>query len=259
MSVEPATVDDGPAQAVQTLAEQRRAWESRPLVRRLYTGWYQLIAARLAPVPGPTVEVGSGCGTFKEFMPATIATDVFATPWADRIADAERLPFADGELANLVMIDVLHHVQRPAAALAEAERTLAPGGRLIMVEPYCSPLSAFGYRRFHHEPLDLTADPDARAVASSDDPFDANIALPTLIFWRRPELLERWAPALRAIERRRLAWLAYPLSGGFTGRRLLPEWLAGAALAIERGLGPVLCPLAAFRCLVVVERDVAVT
>ncbi len=47
--------------------------------------------------------------------------------------------------------------------------------------------------------------------------------------------------------------LAYPLSGGFTGRPLVP---AGLGLRLRR-LEPLLTPLApllAFRCLVVLER-----
>jgi SAM-dependent methyltransferase len=249
--------DDTATQAaiVATLREQRHAWDTRPAVRHLYTRWFGLVAEQLANLDGPTIEVGAGCGQFHDFMPDSVPTDIVTTPWADTQADAEDLPFDDGSAANLVMIDVLHHVPHPAVALAEAERVLMPGGRLVVVEPYCSPLSTFGYRRFHHEPLDLTADPAAPVDQSSDDPFDSNIAIPTLIFWRRPELLREWSPRLHVIGRRRLAWLAYPLCGGFTGRPLLPP--AGIRLAdrVDALTEALVGPLGGYRCLVSVEKE----
>lgn len=52
-------------------------------------------------------------------------------------AAGEALPLPDGALDDLVYFNALHHV--PArdldAALAEAHRTLKPGGRLLAVEP----------------------------------------------------------------------------------------------------------------------------
>jgi hypothetical protein len=35
---------------------------------------------------------------------------------ADRVVDAEALPYADGELANVALLDVYHHLSRPAGA-----------------------------------------------------------------------------------------------------------------------------------------------
>jgi hypothetical protein len=55
------------------------------------------------------------------------------------------------------------------------------------------------------------------------------------------------------VERQRLALLVYPLSGGFTGRQLLPRAMEPLANACERLLTP-LAPLLAYRCLVVLER-----
>src|ERR671922_22176 len=66
----------------ETLAVQRRAWAERPLVRDLYRSWFRRVERRLSRVEGPTVELGSGIGTFKEFMPDVVATDVVPTEWA---------------------------------------------------------------------------------------------------------------------------------------------------------------------------------
>ena len=239
---------DGSGQALQVL---RDAWEERPLVRALYHDWYRLIAARLARGGGPTVELGCGIGTFKEFMPEVVATDVEPSPWADEVVDAQRLPYADGSVRNLVLVDVIHHLEDPVACLAEAQRVLAPGGRLVALEPFCSPLAKVAYTRFHEEHLDASVDPFAGAQ-SGDDPWDANIALPTLLFWRDLDRLRRELPQLAVVSRERLAWLVYPLSGGFSGRPLLTPRIGSALLRVERAFP--LERLAAFRCLVTLER-----
>jgi SAM-dependent methyltransferase len=46
--------------------------------------------------------------------------------------DAARLGFGDGSFDAVVMLDVLDILADPAAALAEAARVLAPGGRLMV-------------------------------------------------------------------------------------------------------------------------------
>jgi len=51
-----------------------------------------------------------------------------------RAGTLEALPLGDGGLDAAVMILVLHHVADPARALAEAARTLKPGGRLVVVD-----------------------------------------------------------------------------------------------------------------------------
>ena len=157
----------GQAESVlEQLRSQRTAWERRPLLRALYAEWYNRVAAQLAQVEGPTVELGCGIGTFKEFLPQTVATDVVPTPWADAVVDAQQLPHADSSVANLVLIDVLHHLPKPGRFLAEAERVLRPRGRVVLVDPYCSPISTPLYKVFHFEPTDLGADPFRDAAQS---------------------------------------------------------------------------------------------
>lgn len=50
-------------------------------------------------------------------------------------AVGERLPFADGAFRAILSHEVLEHVADDAATAAEAVRTLAPGGRLIVFVP----------------------------------------------------------------------------------------------------------------------------
>jgi ubiquinone/menaquinone biosynthesis C-methylase UbiE len=47
-----------------------------------------------------------------------------------RVADAEDLPFPDDEFDIVYSWGALHHTPNPAQALAEAQRVLAPGGKL---------------------------------------------------------------------------------------------------------------------------------
>ena len=238
---------------VEALAEQQRAWAERPLVRDLYREWFEALAARMSTVPGVSVELGSGIGRFREACPSVVTTDVEPTPWADRVADAEDLPFGESEIANLVLIDVFHHLANPSRFLDEAVRVLARGGRVVILDPYCSLVSTNLYRRFHHERTDLGADPFADDARVEDGPLASNQARATLAFFRADaELAARW-PQLALVERRRLALLAYPLSGGFTRTPLVPAPLGRVLKKLEPALSWA-APALAFRCLVVLER-----
>jgi SAM-dependent methyltransferase len=239
---------------VATLREQEQAWRERPLVRQLYREWYRALVERLSDVDGVSVELGSGIGRLREVAGTRVVlTDVEQTPWSDDAVDALHLPYADGSLANIVMLDVFHHLADPARFLDEVARTLASGGRLVMIEPYCSPISTPLYRGFHQERTDTAANPFAPDPEIAHAALDSNQALPTLAFYRRlAELHRRW-PALRLVEQKRFAFLAYPLSGGLTRRPLLPLPLYPVVRLIERALRP-LAPLLAFRCLVVLQK-----
>lgn len=243
---EDATVQDA-------LDRMERRWNESALLRRIYRDWYAMVASRLAEVPGPVVELGSGIGKLREQIPDLVRTDVEPTRWADRVVDGTALPFEDGGVANLVLIDVFHHLGAHMRFLDEAARVLAPGGRLILLEPYCSRASTVAYRLLHAEPVDRSAPPFEDAAPDGSSPWDANIALPTIVFFEHArEFEERW-PRLRIVERRLLSTLVYPLSGGYTGRPLLPAaaytGLARLDTLLARRHGTTL----AFRCLVVVE------
>ncbi|MEZ5670248.1 MAG: class I SAM-dependent methyltransferase [Alphaproteobacteria bacterium] len=238
-------------------ARYRDRWLAKPVLRALYTDMYRRMAARL--VPGPTLELGGGSGNFAAFAPDVVATDIVPAPWLAAVCDAQQLPFADASFANIVLFDVLHHIERPLRFLREAARVLRPGGRIVLCEPAMTPLSRPFYTHLHPEPVDMAADPLADGPPTPGrDPFDANQAIPTLLF-RRPAGragLAAAVPALALAECRLLSLWAYPLSGGFRRWSLVPAALVPALLRLEGLLLPLLGPLQAFRLLAVVEKRV---
>jgi hypothetical protein len=113
------------------------------------------------------------------------------------------------------------------------------------------------YDRFHEEPVDMSADPFAEVAINPDrDPFDANQAIPSLLFATAAARgkFEAELPALRV---RMVDWFslfAYPLSGGFQSWSLLPAALVRPMLAFEAKVPQAVRRQIAFRMIVVLER-----
>src|SRR5215831_18385394 len=82
------------AQHQKEIESNRRAWETKPLLQRIYGGFYERILGLIDPtIPGRTVEIGSGIGNLKARLPQAIATDLFPNPWLDLTCDGYELPF----------------------------------------------------------------------------------------------------------------------------------------------------------------------
>jgi SAM-dependent methyltransferase len=251
--------DEQRARTLARFEEHRRAWERNPALRTLYAEWYGRVAAELPPVAlGPRVELGSGPGFARHFIPDLELSDIVRAPWHDREASADALPFGDATLGALVLFDVLHHLSEPRRFFAEAARSLRPGGRIVMCEPYVSPLSYPVYKLLHDEPLAMGVDPLApAATATSDatrDPFDSNQAIPSLLFGRGRRAFAEAFPALDLRTVTRLSGPSYPASGGFSRRPLLPQPLWSALHALEARLPEAAFRLIGFRMLAVVEK-----
>ncbi len=228
----------------------REIWRRKPALRAVYADIYRRIGTHRRP--GRTLEIGGGGGNLKEYVPDVVSTDILAVPWLDAVCDAQRLPFADASFANIVLVDVLHHLERPVRFLAEAERVLAPDGRLIFCEPAITPLGGLVYRFFHHEPVDMRADPLIDGPPTPGrDPYHSNQAIPTLLTGRYRAALAEKLPNLPLVKLERFSFAAYLLSGGFRSWSLLPRFAAGAVLRAEWALRGLLGPLAALRLLAV--------
>ena len=238
-----------------TLVEHRRIWEEKPALRVIYADYHRRLLS--ACPSGRVLDIGGGSAHVKHYRTDVISADILAFPGIDVVCDAHALPFAERSFCGIVMLDVLHHLERPIDFLREAARVLRPGGVLAMIEPGMTALSYPFYRYMHQEPAELGADPFRPANTRGDkDPWDSNQAIPTLLFARKPntsEVLQR-VPGLKLVATDWLSVIAYPLSGGFKPWCLVPTTLAGWLVRMEDRLPRVVRQRTAFRLFVVLER-----
>jgi ubiquinone/menaquinone biosynthesis C-methylase UbiE len=84
------------------------------------------VAAALRPLVRETVVVDLSHGMLRRAVQKSLPAVH---------APAERLPFPSGTFDRILMLDALHHVLDQRQTADELWRILAPGGRLIVVEP----------------------------------------------------------------------------------------------------------------------------
>jgi SAM-dependent methyltransferase len=122
----------------------------KPSVRRHFVG---VMAPRLSPADR-VLDLGCGPGGFLSALAphcreivgvdvvpafvdrcqATIARAGLANARALLSPDG-RVPFPGAAFDAVVMVDVIHHCERPREVLDDVRRVLAPGGRLFVFEP----------------------------------------------------------------------------------------------------------------------------
>lgn len=235
------------------LDHYRSVWDQKPVLRTVYNDIFERIASRA--VAGTTLEIGGGIGNLKERIDGLISSDIQFAPWLDLVADAQKLPFSSGALSNIVMLDVLHHIEFPALLFREASRVLRPGGRIIMAEPGITLGSKLFYRLLHHEPVQMDADPLVEGAPDRNrDPYDSNQAIPTLLATNYREKFHTMFPDLAIVETQWFSFVAYPFSGGFRSWSLMNEPMARAMLWLEKHAESALGRHFAFRLLTVIEK-----
>lgn len=236
------------------LSRHRRTWESKKILRVIYEDWYKKIIGDLNKEGGRTVELGSGSGNFKEYLPEIISSDIDPCSWLDMSFDAHKMPFEDQSLSNIVMIDVFHHLYNPLMFLNESFRVLRKGGRIIMLEPFPSPFSLMIYKRFHPEPFIFETDYFKLNDLSVKDPWDSNQAIPYLIFFKhRDKFSEIFRNKFEIIKSEKMSCVLYPASGGFENKQMIPDFMIPTFKMIEKILTPFKSVLA-FRCYLVLNK-----
>lgn len=236
----------------------RRILERKQMVQELFAGFYRRCRRAderyFAAAPARLrLELGSGAGLMKRSYSDIVTSDVKHLAWVDLVARGEELPFEDGSLRAIYAMNVFHHVSDPRIFFNEIERVVAPGGGIIMIEPYYGPVARLLFKRlFTQESYDTEADEWPRhgrqQVAS-----DANQALSYIVLRRDLARWQREFPGLELVLDDPHTHLGYLLSGGVNFRQMVPDVLRGLVLAAEDVISP-LNPLIALQHTLVVRR-----
>ena len=237
----------------ETTYLRRQIIQEKSFLRRVYEEWYNSLIKSTPEGSGAVLELGSGAGFFKNYLPSAITSECFYLPDIDCVIDGSFLPFADGSLKAIVMTDVFHHLPKPRLFLGEAARCLCPGGVVAMVEPWKTTWSDFVYSQFHHEPFL----PDAREWEfQSEGPLScANGALPWIVFCRDRKQFESEFPQLHIRSIEPMMPLLYLLSGGISLISLQPGWTFSIWRFLESLLARWMDHCAMFSKIVLVKND----
>jgi len=231
---------------------RRQIWAKKPQIRLVYQRWVKKIKKFL--VEGPLLEVGSGSGPLKDFLPQLILSDVFDLPWLDKVIDCMDMPFEKNSLGGIICIDLLHHVAKPHVFLEEAARVLKPGGRILLIEPYITVGSYLGYKLLHHEDINFKDyHKGTDKTQTKADPWQGNLALANLVFNRDLKHWKTLQPNLDIIHREIFSLLDFQAAAGFKPYAYLPHWLFKHLIKIEDWIS-FLMPVFGYRIFVVLEK-----
>jgi len=227
--------------------------QKKSFLRKIYIKWYTELAASIPMnINGSVLELGSGAGFLKEFVPGLITSEILKIPGVDIIMDGHSLPFANSSLRAIVMVDVFHHLPCVESFLSEAGRCVKSGGVIAMVEPWCTTWSRFVYKYLHHEPfLPETNEwsfPAGGALSS------ANSALPWIVFKRDRDVFMN---TFRQWEIKGISLhtpFSYLISGGLSMRSFLPARFYGVCSNIEKSLKPWRNQLSMFATIILVRK-----
>ena len=211
--------------------------QGKPFLKQFYQDCYISISKLLpGKIKGPVVELGSGGGFLKHYIPGLITSEILAIPTVDIQFDGQSMPFAGASVRAVVMLDVFHHIPRPATFLSQAAHILKPGGRLIMIEPWVTAWSRFVYRYLHHEPFD----PEVKDwhFQKGGPLTSANSALPWIVFDRDRQKFEDRFPEWQVKKISLHTPFCYLLSGGLVFKSILPAGCYPLCRRFENWLQP---------------------
>jgi SAM-dependent methyltransferase len=133
--------------------------------------WYVRFAEPWSPA-GPTahLDIGCGLGALAGYTASTGRYTTHATDISEHAVDVvrKRFPAVDAQVGSaeqviwpdklfglISIMDVLEHLENPAASLRAAKRQLAPGGAVLIAVPVYDGLSGPMIRRLDKDPSHL--------------------------------------------------------------------------------------------------------
>jgi len=235
----------------QTTTIRRRLINEKNFLRLIYDEWYKSVAEALPSGPGPILEIGSGAGFMGDYVPGLVTSEMFPCQGIRVVLNAMQMPLADDTLRAIVMTGVLHHIPDVRRFFSEATRCLRPGGVIVMIEPWVTPWSRQIYTRLHHEPFEPAA--QEWGFTSTGPLSDANGALPWILFDRDRAQFAHEFPSWRLQSIKPTMPFRYLLSGGVSGRSLMPGWSFGPWCFLEKLFQPWMNWWAMFARIILVK------
>lgn len=206
--------------------------KQKKILYNLYLDFYKYLKKTKHP-KGKVVEIGSGGGFMKEVFPDVVTSDVIKGPDIDLVFSATNMPFKKGSISAFLLFDVFHHIKDPEKALQEMYRCLKKGGKIVMIEPFVSPLSFIIFRFLHPEKTGFNTRGNWY-VSGTGRMSDANPAIPWIIFIRDKDLFNKKFPGYRINKIFSHTPFKYLISGGLSKYQLLPTGFCGIIDKIEK-------------------------
>jgi SAM-dependent methyltransferase len=249
-----ASYGTDPSAADHEIQGDARKIRENAFLEEIYLDVYRRIVDEIPRDEYPRLlEIGSGGGFFRDIAPHAITSECAPTRGVDRVLDACRLAdsIEPASLDAIAAFDVFHHLPDVVGFLNGAEHALRPGGRVVLIEPWFTPVGQWLWRLVHHEPVIL--DPNDWSIVGEGRLGGANGRLPTSVFRDSPSRFAAEFPALRVTKREPFHKGLYALSGGLRLNTRVPRPLAKLLLDLDRRTGFLDDTFGVFG-LIVVER-----
>ena len=175
---------------------------------------------------GSRIELGAGINPMRDSFPDVLATDMVGSSNLDIIIDAANMDLTGESVRVFFAQNCFHHFPHPDRFFEELDRVLAPGGGLILYEPYYGPFASVLFKRlFSTEGFDKS---HSSWEASVSGPMNgANQALSYIVFKRDRANFGRKYPNLNIVHQDCVNnYLKYLLSGGLNFKQLCPDFLS---------------------------------
>jgi SAM-dependent methyltransferase len=214
----------------------------KPMLREVFTEFhhdFRRLDEKFISAPGLKIEIGAGIAPIRDSYMDVLATDVVPGPHLDQVLDAENMDLPDGSVGVIYGQNCFHHFPHPDKFFGEIDRVLAPGGGVILLEPYYGPFATFLFRRlFKTEGFD-------KKFPSWETPLKgpmngANQALSYIVFIRDRTEFGLKHPSLKIVHQQRATNLfKYLFSGGLNFRQLLPGSFTASIGLLEKLISPL--------------------
>lgn len=242
------SLDSVDVDATDRFDAHRRILARKEILKQVFTEFhdrFDTLDRRFFTPRGLRVELGAGIAPMRNTYPDVLATDIVASLQLDRALDAEAMDLPDDSVRAIFGQNCFHHFPHPDRFFSELTRVLAPGGGVVLLEPYFGPAAGLLFKRlFYTEGFDKSW-PSWETPAAG--PMNgANQALSYIVFERDRAIFESKYPTLKIVHHETCKnYMRYLLSGGLNFRQLIPD---GAAPLIK-GVETLLSPLASWLAL----------